>query len=109
MSEIDAIIFDLDDTLYPERAFVMSGFRAASVFAASVAPVCSETLVERLQNDFTAGVRGNAFEVALRSVDAYSEQLEAEMVDAYRSHAPTLTPFPEVVATLEQLQTSTLR
>ena len=28
MSEPRAIVFDLDDTLYPYRAFVRSGFRA---------------------------------------------------------------------------------
>ena len=28
------VVFDLDDTLYPERAFALSGFRAAGLFAA---------------------------------------------------------------------------
>ena len=30
MSGLHAIIFDLDDTLYPERDYVLSGFRAVA-------------------------------------------------------------------------------
>ena len=30
MPPVDAVIFDLDDTLYPERAFALSGFSAVA-------------------------------------------------------------------------------
>ena len=32
LSSYEAIIFDLDDTLYPERAYVLSGFHAVAVW-----------------------------------------------------------------------------
>lgn len=104
MSDFSAVIFDLDDTLFPERSFVISGFRAASEYAASVAPIASERLFRQLQDDFHAGVRGNSFEVALRSLDSYSAQLEAAMVEAYRDHEPRIKPFPGVVDTLQRLK-----
>ena len=82
MSEFSAVIFDLDDTLFPERSFVMSGFRAASKFAASVSPVDFEALFNRLQDDFEAGVRGNSFEVALHALGFHSAELEAAFTEA---------------------------
>ena len=33
MSKALRVVFDLDDTLYPERAFALSGFAAASAWA----------------------------------------------------------------------------
>ena len=39
VTELSAIIFDLDDTLFPERSFVLGGFEAAAKHAASLAPI----------------------------------------------------------------------
>ena len=94
MSNRLVLVFDLDDTLYPERQFAVSGFEAAGRWAAA------ELGVEDLAADMTrlldAGHLGELFGVALakRLPDHEPEHL-AGLVEAYRNHEPQLTLFDD--------------
>ena len=52
-----AIVFDLDDTLYPERDYVLSGFRAIARWAAEHLRIPAEDGYRELAELFAAGVR----------------------------------------------------
>ena len=54
------VAFDLDDTLYLERDYVRSGFRAVAEYAVRGADVSAEDAFTFLWHDFLAGVRGSA-------------------------------------------------
>lgn len=88
------LVFDLDDTLYPERQFAVSGFEAAGRWAAA------ELGIEGLAADMTrlldAGHLGQLFGLALsaRLPDHRPEHI-AGLVEAYRNHDPVLDLFED--------------
>lgn len=102
MRRICAVIFDLDDTLYPERDFVLSGFAAVARWAEKHLGIPSADSFSELKELFERGIRGQTFNLWLRR-RGHSEALVAELVRVYRSHKPRLRPFPEVFAILESL------
>ena len=79
------VVFDLDDTLYPERSFAISAFGAASRWAKATLGV------DGLEADMTrlldAGHLGQLFPMVLeqRGIDRVHA---AGLLDAYRTHAP---------------------
>jgi len=97
----DAVVFDLDDTLYLERDFVFSGYRAVS---AVVEAELGFAIEERLIARFLAGERGDLFtptlKERLRSVD---EPYIRHLVAVYRQHEPDIRPFPDTLPTLDAL------
>lgn len=100
---IRAVAFDLDDTLYPERAYVESGFAAvARGFADRLAAPFD--LLDRMKALAASPDRGRVFNVVCTEARAAApDALAAEMVDAYRRHAPSITPFPDAAAALARL------
>ena len=93
MAESRAILFDLDDTLYPLERFVMSGFRAvaAAVDARWRVPQAAalETLVSAV-----AVSRGRELQV-LAERHGLAAGAVPELVDVIRRHAPDLR-LPEL-------------
>jgi putative hydrolase of the HAD superfamily len=88
------LVFDLDDTLYPERQFALSGFRAAERWAAA------ELGVEGLAQDMTrlldAGHLGELFRLALAErLPEHSPEHLAGLLEAYRNHEPILDLFED--------------
>lgn len=88
-------VFDLDDTLYPERDYMLSGFRAAASAALSSAGGKADV-------DLLAGAMAEAYDSCRNAMDAAAdilhvtepterEALICRMVEAYRSHIPELT------------------
>jgi len=101
---IRAVVFDLDDTLYPERMYALSGFRTVAAGFASVLgdPAKAMTEMVRLMEE---GHRGRIFNELLagRSMRA-DEELVGEMVTAYRTHRPRLAFHPDAAAALRRLE-----
>ncbi len=81
---IRAVVFDLDDTLFPEAAYVASGFRAVGEALAA------------------AGARGDVLDEALRQSGIASAV--SWCVARYREHRPDITLFPEALEVLEYLR-----
>ncbi len=96
MSRWQAIVFDLDDTLYPERDYVLSGFRAVAAWAEAHLDIPAALGLAELQSLFEQGVRGDTFNRWLAAHGLASESLVLRLVQVYREHEPALTPFPEV-------------
>lgn len=96
-----AVIFDLDDTLYPERAFVLSGFSAVAAWLAQQ-DVLDNSYAE-LAALYESGVRGDTFDRWLAS-RGLPPSLAPQMVQVYRAHQPVIQPFPGVPALLARLR-----
>ena len=101
---MQAIIFDMDDTLYPERNFVFSGFLAVSVWAEAHLGIMAEDAFAELWKYFVDGVRGNTFDLWLEGRGFRPETYRDDLVKIYRTHKPSLTPFREVPPLLESLK-----
>ena len=97
-----AVLFDLDDTLYLEQDFVISGFRAVAGWLAGRFGLDREELFGRLAGWFLQGVRGNTFDMLLDSLSLEHGLLD-EMIMVYREHEPDISPCPEVPGVLAAL------
>jgi putative hydrolase of the HAD superfamily len=98
-------VFDLDDTLFSERDYVVSGFDSV---ARQVALVTKRDRVATL-NEFLAihdgGHRGRVFDTWLAGRPSLNNQLGvASMVESYRVHKPRISLRPGVPAMLETLR-----
>lgn len=88
------VVFDLDDTLFPEHQFVLSGFQAVSEwvfdkFSVQGFYVTAETL-------FNQGCRGKVFDSALFQLNIpYDTSLIEEIVKIYRGHKPKITLYDD--------------
>jgi putative hydrolase of the HAD superfamily len=97
-----AVVFDLDDTLYPEAAYVRSGFRAVAAEVEQRYGVPADEAYAELERLFEDGVRGDTFDRWLRSRGIDGDV--ADLVAAYRGHTPTIEPFPEAPPLLARLR-----
>lgn len=103
---IQAVVFDLDDTLYPERDYVRSGYRAVGRHLTCTVGR-DEPFAEWLWERFCTGQAAGAFD-ALN--DHFSLGLSkddiGELVGVYRDHHPDVTPFEGVWKLLTEIATS---
>lgn len=99
-----AIAFDLDDTLYPERTYVLSGFQAVANWAEQALGIPAQVGLGRLSDLFQAGVRGDTFNRWLRGYALPEQPWLEDMIKVYRDHRPNLAPYPDVIPCLKALQ-----
>ncbi|MDP1580162.1 MAG: HAD family hydrolase [Candidatus Didemnitutus sp.] len=96
---VHTLVFDLDDTLYPERAFVLSGFAAVDAWLQRELKVTG--FRETAEQLFSAGLRGQIFDEALPRLRLVpSVELIGQLVAVYRAHEPQLALFPEAAEIL---------
>jgi len=90
-----AVIFDMDDTLFLEKDYVLSGFNKISIFLEDEFNINSKDSYFFLENRFFTCGRENIFDHLLVK---YAEELKSistnnlikEMVAVYRSHIPNI-------------------
>jgi putative hydrolase of the HAD superfamily len=104
MVPYSAIAFDLDDTLYPERDYVLSGFRAVAEWAEQTLGIPTQEGFQVLADLFQVGVRGDTFNRWLKSYERPEEPWLKEMIEVYREHDPDLHPYEDVIPGLLELQ-----
>jgi putative hydrolase of the HAD superfamily len=105
---IHTIVFDLDDTLYPEREFVLGGFAAVGAWLRESHGI--EGFEDEARRLFAAGRRGRIFDEALERLRAAEPgMLVPQMVRVYREHQPRLRLFPDAEDTLAWAQIFGLR
>ena len=105
MSIFQLVAFDLDDTLYPEREFVHSGFTAVARHLDDLGVIEVESFLHAATSLFAAGARGNVFDLALeRLAVVFPAERMGELVRVYREHQPQIRPFADsrrVIATAQ--------
>ncbi|HJV35987.1 HAD family hydrolase [Geomonas sp.] len=100
---IKAVVFDLDDTLYPERQFVLSGFAAVDGWLSDHHG--RTAFYQTAARLFASGRRGDIFDLALEQLGVEREKgLVQELVRVYREHRPALEPFQDALAVLQRLR-----
>lgn len=104
VSKWQAIIFDLDDTLYPEIDYVSSGFRAVAAWVDENLQISRKEAYRELWDLFFQGVRGDTFNQWLHSRGIPDGGCVQAMVNVYRSHDPDLRLYPGVRSLLEELK-----
>jgi putative hydrolase of the HAD superfamily len=105
MPTLRAVVFDLDDTLYPERSYVLSGFRAVAAWAEGQLGIPYSTGFAVLHDLFASGVRGNTFNRWLEHFgrDSTTERI-SQLVHVYREHQPDISPYSDVAELLPRLR-----
>lgn len=104
MPVLRAVVFDLDDTLYPERTYVLGGFRAAAVWADKYIGIPPDQGFTELSRLFDEGVRSNTFDCWLKNRRLGPGNWVEELVRVYREHEPQIVPYPGVLDLLRRLR-----
>jgi putative hydrolase of the HAD superfamily len=110
MTKLSAIIFDLDDTLYAERDYVLSGFGAVANWASANLGIDLQAGYDTLADLYHQGVRNNTFNqwLALHlELPPESETAAVtELLAIYRQHEPQIYAFPAAIELLPTLHTN---
>lgn len=104
MTAVQAVIFDLDDTLYSEREYAFSGFEAvARVFQELLGdPREAATAMQRL---FDSQHRRRVFNALLAEHSlGDNPRIVDSMIETYRTHRPTITLYADGDAVLTCLR-----
>ncbi|MBO0663027.1 HAD family hydrolase [Jiella sp. MQZ9-1] len=102
------VVFDLDDTLYLERDYATSGFRAAATTVFAADPALAERVAKTCQDLFDAGLRQMVFDASLdRCGVTAAGDLVSRLVSAYRHHHPRIALAPDAARYLDACPTGT--
>lgn len=99
---LEAVIFDLDDTLYGEKEYVRSGYRAVAKCISQV-----EMAEKKLWDAFEQGKP--AIDEVLKVEGIYTEDIQQRCLNTYRHHVPKIHFYEGVVEMLKQLCNSGLK
>jgi putative hydrolase of the HAD superfamily len=87
-------IFDLDDTLYPERTFVESGFLAVAEMLEATYGWDKQASLSHMLDVLKMQGRGAVFNELLLSKQQFSDKLVKRCRQTYRQHEPRIALFP---------------
>lgn len=106
-----AVLFDLDDTLYPERTFVDSGFRAVARVLADRSARSEPELFARMQQILETQGRGYVFDTILAETElaARTEDDVRLLLYVYRSHRPRIALSTDALPVLRTLRAAGYR
>ncbi len=97
------LVFDLDDTLYPERQFAISGFRACEQWLEQNHGVTG--VVDDMTRLLDAGHMRSLFEITLeKSIGPYDEAQIKAFIDVYRLHPPEIALYDDAHHALDHFE-----
>lgn len=97
------IIFDLDNTLYPEETYVQSGFKAVARYLSGKYDCNFEKLFYKIMDIFNKDGRGKVFDRLVNDLN-FNEEIST-LVYIYRYHLPDISLYPESISLLDTLKT----
>lgn len=95
------LIFDLDDTLYDERTFVLSGFLAVARYLEEKYGMDAVSSFHYMKTLLDTEGRGQIFNEVLKRFGCFSKTEVKKCISVYRHHRPSLSLFPEAQVLLE--------
>lgn len=101
---IKAVIFDLDDTLYPEISYIKSGF---SILCSYLNSLNISANVEEMVKCFSTNA-SDAIKLYLENIGEYSYNLHNSLLNMHRAHIPNIRPFEHVEQVLIHLKKQNL-
>lgn len=96
-----SIIFDLDNTLYPEQTYVESGFREVTRYLTKKYGCNFDVLFSEVMNIFNEDGRGSVFDRLIHDFD-FDEDVST-LVYIYRYHFPDISLYSESIPLLNSL------
>lgn len=98
-----AVLFDLDQTLYPEADYVRSGFRAVAAFLVERCGGTATAWAEEMESVLWAEGRSGVFD-RLHERHGWGVRVSPlAMVHVYRTHVPKLRLHADAAALLDEL------
>ncbi|MGD1003088.1 MAG: HAD family hydrolase [Minisyncoccia bacterium] len=97
------LIFDLDDTLYDENAFVKSGFKAVARYVSGVTGISEKKLYLRELRLLALYGRGKIFNTLLEEHSVLTHKNVRKCLSIYRKHRPNIALYPGVRDLLKEL------
>lgn len=93
-NNVRAVFFDLDDTLYLEKDFATSGFRAVADYLAVKYNLKQSNIFNILESDFKRGVRGINFNLLLKKLNLPAQELK-KLITIYQNHNPEISLYKD--------------
>jgi putative hydrolase of the HAD superfamily len=104
---IEVVVFDLDDTLFPEHQFVLSGFRALDCWLEEQQGIAG--FFKKAKNYFKDGVKGNIFNLVLDDIGIdYDNSFILKLLGIYRAHSPRLSLYEDAKWAVSHFQNKQL-
>lgn len=97
LDQVEAVVFDLDDTLYSEKDYVRSGYRAVADAFPQV-----KDMADKLWAAFEK--KQPAIDAVLEAEGLSNPQNKEKALQAYRWQMPDIRLYPGVVDLLERLK-----
>jgi putative hydrolase of the HAD superfamily len=91
------LIFDLDDTLYPEATYVEGGLAAVAAWLRETRGWDAGESLRHMRATLRREGRGRVFDRLLEQHGAASRRMVGRCVAVYRSHRPSIHLCPEAV------------
>jgi putative hydrolase of the HAD superfamily len=99
---IEALVFDLDDTLYVESDYVTSGYRAVARYVSKEYGCSFKDVHYAMMSVFASQGRHMVFPVLIERFLESSVPV-SELVEVYRRHVPKIRLFPGYLSLLRSL------
>jgi putative hydrolase of the HAD superfamily len=101
---VKALIFDLDDTLFPEKQYVFSGFHHVSQIISQRFKINAETVFLKMENLFNESSK-NVFNRTLELLKiSFDGEVIKNLVFEYRNHKPEISFYDDVIPFLEKIK-----
>jgi putative hydrolase of the HAD superfamily len=100
---IKLVLFDLDDTLYQEKQFVMSAFKSISKYLSKKYNIKYDKIFKILKDDFNKGLRKKNFNVLIKKLQLIDEDVDY-LVRIYRNHKPEISLYNDAEYILNKLK-----
>ena len=97
------LVFDMDDTLYPEKEYVLSGFNAVSRAFAAEFRMNESVVFNRMVEILCSDGRGKVFDNFLLEQGLLTKSRVKNMLAIYRSHIPNISLNDDVQQLLVEL------
>jgi putative hydrolase of the HAD superfamily len=98
------LIFDLDDTLYPETTYAISGFKAVAKFIHKEFGIDEVVSLEIMISTLKARRRNLAFQDLIEKLDL-PRKILSKLLSVYRNHIPQIELEPEALRVFKKYKT----
>lgn len=98
------IVLDMDETLYDERTFVLSGFREVSEYMLQQWGIPSATTFRMMCEELDACGRGMVFDIVLKKYEVFTKHNVRQCISVYRAHQPEIQLLPDAQRFLKRFE-----
>lgn len=98
------LVFDLDDTLYPEITFVKSGLKEVSMHLNNNFGLDEEVTYTEMYKFLITNGRGHVFDNILEKYNIYTRKNLKKCISVYRKHNPIITLHKDAEQCIERFK-----